>query len=270
VVIDVAMTETAKLAHYVLPASSQFEKWEATFFNLEFPHNSFQLRAPIFEALAGTLSEPEIHSRLVRALGALRDEDLAELRAAAARVPDEGRWPFAEAFFRLTREQPRIAALAPVVLYETLGPTLPDGAAAAAALWGAAHLCAASYPESLRRAGFDGWGPEAGERLFEAILSSRSGVTFSVDEYEETWARLETKDKRIRLDVPEMLEELSSLEGEESVARDAQFPFVLAAGERRTSTANTIFRDPGWRKKDVSGALRLSPEDAARLGLSVD
>ena len=34
VVIDVAMTETARLAHYVLPAASQFEKWEATGFNL--------------------------------------------------------------------------------------------------------------------------------------------------------------------------------------------------------------------------------------------
>lgn len=33
VVIDVAMSETARLAHYVLPAQSQYEKWEATFFN---------------------------------------------------------------------------------------------------------------------------------------------------------------------------------------------------------------------------------------------
>ena len=38
------MTETARLAHYVLPAASQFEKPEATFFNFEFPHNGFQLR----------------------------------------------------------------------------------------------------------------------------------------------------------------------------------------------------------------------------------
>ncbi|MEO7736086.1 MAG: molybdopterin-dependent oxidoreductase [Kofleriaceae bacterium] len=35
VVIDVAMSETARLAHYVLPAASQFEKAEATFFNFE-------------------------------------------------------------------------------------------------------------------------------------------------------------------------------------------------------------------------------------------
>src|SRR5262245_36541919 len=33
VVIDVAMTETARLADYVLPAATQFEKAEATFFN---------------------------------------------------------------------------------------------------------------------------------------------------------------------------------------------------------------------------------------------
>ena len=39
VVIDVALTETARQADYVLPAASQFEKWECTFFNLEFPHN---------------------------------------------------------------------------------------------------------------------------------------------------------------------------------------------------------------------------------------
>ena len=53
VAIDVAMTESARHAHYVLPASSQYEKWEATFFSSEFPNNYFHLRAPIIEPLAG-------------------------------------------------------------------------------------------------------------------------------------------------------------------------------------------------------------------------
>ena len=48
VVVDVAMTETARQADYVLPATSQFEKAEATFFNLEFPRNGFHLRRPLF------------------------------------------------------------------------------------------------------------------------------------------------------------------------------------------------------------------------------
>ena len=70
VVIDVAMTETARLAHYVLPAATQYEKWEATFFNFEFPRNYFHLRRPLFDAPAGALPEAEIHARLVEALGA--------------------------------------------------------------------------------------------------------------------------------------------------------------------------------------------------------
>jgi anaerobic selenocysteine-containing dehydrogenase len=42
---------------------------------------------------------------------------------------------------------------------------------------------------------------------------------------------------------------------------------VLSAGERRAYTANDIFRNPEWRKRDADGALRLSVEDAEALGL---
>jgi anaerobic selenocysteine-containing dehydrogenase len=58
VVIDVAFTETARCADYVLPAASQYEKWECTYFNFEFPRNVFHLRAPLLEPLPGTLPEP--------------------------------------------------------------------------------------------------------------------------------------------------------------------------------------------------------------------
>src|SRR5581483_2885404 len=76
VVIDVAMTETARHADYVLPAATQYEKPEATFFTLEFPHNTFHLRHPLMAPLPGTLAEPEIYARLMRALGAVDDEEL--------------------------------------------------------------------------------------------------------------------------------------------------------------------------------------------------
>ncbi len=263
VAIDVALTETARHAHYVLPPPSQFEKWEATFFTLEFPENVFQLRAPLFDPLPGTLPEPEIHRRLVRAIGALRDDDLVPLHEAAA----QGRAAYAEAFLRFTSERSDLAGLVPVILYETLGPTLGRGNEATALLWGAAHTCALSYPDSVRRAGFAGEGPALGEALFDAILTRRSGVTFTVDEYEETWRRLATPDGRVNLTIPELLPELAALPDEQPV-RDREFPFVLTAGERRSSTANTIFRDPAWRKKDGAGALRISPRDAESLGVA--
>lgn len=257
VVIDIAMTETARLADYVLPGASQFEKWEATFFTLEFPDNVFYLRRPILEPLAGTLPEPEIHRRLVRALGAYDDDDLVELHTAA----EQGRAAYADAFLRVMSERPHLARLAPVLLYETLGPVLPEGEAATAAAWGLAQTCFLSYPESVKRAGF-----ADGDALFDAIMSSPTAVTFTVDDYDETWRRIDTPDGRINLAIDELLPELIGLR-DESDGDTAGFPFVLSAGERRSSTANTIYRDPSWRKKDTDGALRISPGDAARLGV---
>ncbi len=257
VVIDVAMTETARHAHYVLPAASQYEKWEAAFFTLEFPHNAFQLRPPVMEPLEGTLPEPEIHRRLARALGAYSDADLAPLREALA----FGRDGLAMALMSLIAERPKMADLAPLMLYETLGPTLGEGREAAAAVWALALTCFMAYPESVTRAGY-----ESGDALFEAILAHPEGVTFTVDPYEETFKRIETPDGRVNLVVPELLAELDALPAS-GPPRDVEFPFVLSAGERRTSTANTIFRDPAWRTRDVVGALRVSPEDAASLGL---
>ncbi|PYM11378.1 MAG: hypothetical protein DMD81_27080 [Candidatus Rokuibacteriota bacterium] len=156
--------------------------------------------------------------------------------------------------------------MAPVVLYRTLGQTLPNGAAAAAALWPVAHRCATMSPDSVRRAGF-GEGFEAGEHLFDAIVDSPSGVVFSVDDYDETWRRIQTDDGHVKLGIPELLGELDALRDEVPPGDDPAWPFLLSAGERRSFTANTIMRDPGWRKIDADIALRVSPSDAARIGI---
>ena len=260
VVIDVALTETGRLADYVLPASSQFEKWEATFFTLEFPRNAFHLRRPVVEPLPGTLAEPEIHRRLVHALGAL-DAD-ADAVAVLADAADRGRAAYLDAFLGVMGDRPHLNPFVPVILYETLGPTLGPGRETTAVVWGLVQTCALTYPESVRRAGY-----ADGDALFDAIVSNPSGVVFTVDEADETWRRMDTPDGRVRLVVPELLDELRKMHDEPAPAPDPDFPIVLSAGERRSSTANTIYRDPGWRKKDPQGALRVSPADADALGL---
>jgi anaerobic selenocysteine-containing dehydrogenase len=258
VVVDVAMTETARLAHYVLPAASQFEKPEATFFNLEFPRNAFQLRQPLLEPLDGTLPEPEIWARLVRALGVVGDADLRPLHEAAQR----GRQAYTEAFLAAVATNPTVAKLIPYVLYQTLGPTLPHGLSGAAALWGLAQKTALNYPDAVRRAGH-----ADGNALFDAILDSPSGVTFTVHNYEDDFALISHADHKIALEVPEMLDELRALAATPPQLTTPEFPIVLSVGERRAYTANDIFRDPSWRKRDVDGALRVSVEDAQALGL---
>ena len=260
VVIDVAMTETARLAHYVLPAASQFEKPEATFFNLEFPHNDFHLRHPLFDPLPGTLPEPEIWARLVREIGFVSDDDLRPLREAAR----ESRDAYTQAFFAELATNPALGKVLPYVLYETLGPTLPEGLAGAAALWGLAQKTALTYPEAVRRAGH-----ADGNALFDAILASPSGVTFTAHEYGDDFALIANgADGKIALRIPELLDDIRALQDANPGLTTAEFPIVLSAGERRAFTANDIFRDPSWRKRDADGALRVSAADAQALGLA--
>jgi anaerobic selenocysteine-containing dehydrogenase len=266
VVLDVAFTETARQADYVLPVPTQFEKFEATFFNFEFPHNVFHLRRPVVQAPDGPLPEPEIHARLAEAAGALPPARIVPLRDAALRSRAE----FAAAFFEATAADPTLGALAPLVLYRTLGPALDvehgTGAASAALLWGASHRCALSNPDGVRRAGY-GVGLEAGERLFDAVMSHPSGVVITDDEYDVAWQRIGTPDGAIQLVIPELLAEFAALSTATAPGDDPEWPFLLSAGERRAFTANTIIRDPAWRKRDRGGALRVGSADAERLGL---
>jgi len=259
VVIDVAMTETARAADYVLPVPTQYEKHEATFFNFDFPHNLFHLRHPVLPAPAGLMAEPEIHARLCELSGAVGEADYLPLREALA----QGRESYANAILSALGD-PRLARLVPVLLYRTLGPTLPEGAAGAALLWGACLTCAVENPAGVARAGY-GEGLMAGDRMFEAILAGRHGVVITDDEYDASWERI--GGRRIQLDIPELLAVVNALTADGGVQTDPDFPFVLAAGERRAFTANTIIRDPSWRRRDPAGALRLCESDASALSV---
>lgn len=261
--IDVAMSESAQVADYVLPAASQFEKAEATFFNFEFPRNYFQLRPRLYPPPDGPLPEAEIHARLCEAFGALTEDDYAPLRKAAAL----GLQTYAETFLARVMGDARLSGLAAVLLYRTLGPALAPDVREGAVLFGLAFQFALQHGDSLSRAGFSGTPAEAALGLFEAIVSTPSGIVLAVDEWEQVLSRVSTPSGKLELGLDDMLEEVQKLASQPAEA-NARFPFVLSAGERRSFTANTIIRDPAWRQKDGDGALRMSPADACTLGIA--
>ncbi len=232
VTIDVAMTETARHSHYVLPAASQYEKYESTFFNFGFPANHYHLRAPLFEPLPGTLTECEIYERIVTAMG-----------EKPMRPLDEKKFP----------DLDRPARLA-------LGP-----------LYMMTRRFASANEKAVRAAGHaEGEHATLGDALFAAILAGP--VTTTVREYAENFGPrwLSHEDGKFHLAVEPMLAEFRALEAERLSAQaegEGEYPMVLMAGERRSFSANTIFRDPSWRKSDVEGTLHIHPEDAERYGL---
>lgn len=271
VVVDVAMTETAQAAQYVLPARTQFEKIEATFFNLEFPENFFHLRHPINPPLENTLDEPEIIHRIVTAMGEVPKSFpiLSSVAKLDRRFPKLKLLPAAlgaAVYFK-----PKWKKYQLLILKETLGKALPYSYAKAAAfVWVAAHLFVKKYEKQVRRLGYEEKGYALAEKLFDKILNSKSGTLISKHTYEESWELIRHKDKKIYLEIPEMLQWLDDLpnKAQEYVKRERKYPFNLQAGERRSYNANALFRNPEWRKKDVEGALKIHPTDAEKYDIA--
>jgi anaerobic selenocysteine-containing dehydrogenase len=263
VTIDVAFTETAALCDYVLPAASQYEKAEYVLFTLEWPTNYFHLRAPVFEPLAGSLPEPEIYRRLFEKMELLPEQALIDELTELAKT-DRG--ALLHRAFEVFGERPELVAIAPMLLYLTLGQTLPEGLAGAAPLWVSCQRLVGSYSLQVQRAiGSTLTGVELANQLFDAIVASPTALAFTTHTYDEVWQLVKHGDSRVHLDVPELLAWIGRLDPILDQP-DPQFPYVLVAGQRRGGNANQILRDPKWRKADFDGALGIHSSNLADLG----
>ena len=132
-------------------------------------------------------------------------------------------------------------------------------------LWGAAHRCAHAVPRRrcagpASRARASSWARRCSTRSSPA----RPGVVFTVDDYDGRWRRVAHRRRPRPPRDPRAARRARRARRRAPRRPTAEFPFVLSAGERRSFTANTIFRDPTWRKRDAGGALRVSPADAER------
>jgi anaerobic selenocysteine-containing dehydrogenase len=267
VVIDPAMTETARLADYVLPVPTGYEKWETASFPRGAPEIFVQVRPPVLSPRIDALTEPEIYVRLAEAMNLFGTppDQLFELAANAA--TPEGAMAYLMTAQSLGSQGENQLLF---WTYRTMAKHLP--AAALAAMWLISHVNGMFRPESVVRAlgpEWEGKSPfELGTEVFRRILAHPEGVEIARQRMETNLVdHLGFADKKIRL-VPEPMvpEVRRAIATEPSV--DAAFPFVMAAGLRTRWTANTIQRDPAWRKgKGPHCALNLSPVDATSLGV---
>lgn len=274
VVIEPAMTETAQDADYVLPAPVGYEKWEIAGFPKGYPEVYVQLRPPVVPPPGEALPEPEIYARLAEAMD-LFGAPPAELFALApqALAPDG-----AAAFFLAAQQAAAERAgegrdASNQILfwaYRTLGPLLP--APSLVAVFLQSGLNAMMRSEGVLRTFGAEWrdkGPfEVALEIYRRILAHPEGVEIArADETRNFEDHVGHEDGRAHLAPEPMLKEIDRALATPPV-RDPEFPFVLAAGLRTRWTANTIQRDPAWRKgRGPHCALNLSPADAERLGV---
>jgi anaerobic selenocysteine-containing dehydrogenase len=234
VVIEPAMTEAARLAHYVLPAKTGYEKYEASLFPKGFPEIYFHLRHPVCKGPELAKQECEILSMILEKAG----------------IDASGLLPFA------LMKQAQQAGDEPAVL---------------SLIRGVCMMFAARHRDALKENGIiTGEGDDASE-LFQAILDHPEGVRLCDTIDENNLDSLKTDDGKIHLVVPMVLDMLRELVVPEEVdnADHEDFPFVLQTGERTNYTANTIQRDNSWRAlKLPTNYVRINKQDAESLQIS--
>ena len=274
VVIDPAFSETAQVAHYVLPTPVGYEKWETHGIPNPYPHIGSKLRPPVVRGPDEALPEPEIYFRLIREMKRIGPPPGVLKTLAAKARGGLG----AMGYFGLLGPLAAIrgggvdAILSRMAfwMYESLGPTLPSPSISM--IWFYCHTFALTrrglvtrmYPETRRMLN-----PfKVGAFLFDKILAHPEGVwTGMVDTSRDFENNCHYPDKKARVMPPEMVGEIKrALANDLNV--DAAYPYILQGGMRTPWEANTLLRTNDWRKgKGPFCPVLISPEDAAKIGV---
>ena len=262
VTAEIAMTETAALSHYVLPSRSGYESWDGTFFPITYPGIFFQMRRPIIEPEGEPLELGEIHLRIADKIGLIPPIPDSLYQAA-----EQSHAAFANALMEYAMTEPKALKSMPFVLGKTLGKAM--GSVHLAALWGMLQVAPKSFHEDAARAGFKP-GATLGEEIFQQIMDRPEGIWVGKVDPENNLASIKTDDGKICLHIPELLDELKSVDAvreEAALVMPRQYPLILMAGRHISTNANTLMRDPAWNEGKRVCTVAMHPADAEALKL---
>jgi anaerobic selenocysteine-containing dehydrogenase len=257
------MSETARLAHYVLPCRTFYESWDVTFFPWTYPEVFFQLRRPIVDPPSNCLEASQIFTRLAAEMG-LIPEIPKDLHVAA----EADRLTFGLELMAYASETPDAMPRMPFVLAKTLGRVW--NSAAKAGLWGVLMTAPKAFQKNAARAGFEP-GPDQGDRIFQRLLDRPEGIWIGKADVDTSMAGIKTSSGKIEVFIPELEKRVLALTPEIE-ARDlempAAFPLILNAGRHMKYNINTMMRNPEWNRGKRACTIAISPADAKTLGLA--
>jgi anaerobic selenocysteine-containing dehydrogenase len=262
VTVEISMSETARLSHYVLPAKSAFEKWDTTFFSITFPEVFFQVRHPCCESLGTSLEEGEIFTRLAENLDIMPQIPDTLIQAALG-----SRQAFAMELLQFMNQNKEAARMLPFVVNRTLGKSLDS--AHLAAIWGLLMMYPQHAPKELAAAGYE-VNPLLGDALFDELMAHPEGILIGKLDPQSNLKRLKTSDGKIHLHIAELAGWVQEIEAdaEGRALENSDFPFILVAGRHFPFTANTIMRDPAWNDYKQACTALMHEADAQAQGLT--
>jgi anaerobic selenocysteine-containing dehydrogenase len=263
VAADIVMSETASVAHYVLPCKTAFESWEGT------PGDGFsevyaRMRAPVVEAEGEQKENAEIFTLMAEAMGLI--PQLPESLYEAARLDNLNE--YRQKLMDYMSANPESVKVLDFIVAKTLGSAI--GSAHLASIFPMFMQMPKAREEEAVRAGFPG-GPDQGLAVYQAIMSHPEGVVVAIRDPEENIKTLPTENGRIRLHNPEVddwIRKITPVDEEEQLKFEERFPLILIAGRHMDMNANTMMRNPAWNEGRRACTLAMNPTDAEKLGLA--
>jgi anaerobic selenocysteine-containing dehydrogenase len=257
VVNDLVMSETAMLAHYVLPCRSFYEAWDTTFFSWNYPGVYCQLRRPIVDSPTQCLEAAQIHTLLADELGII-PKIPDEIQQAA----ESDRLTFGAKLMQWAATEPKVRPSMPFVLAKTLGRVWDS--AAKAGLWGILMTAPETFRKNAVRCGFEP-GIDQGDRIFQALLDNPQGLWIGQADADNPMDSIKTLSGKIEIYIPELEDRAKAMDAD-SEARELQlpeeFPLILNAGRHMKYNANTLMRNPDWNQGKRACTVAVSPKDA--------
>jgi len=263
VVSEIVMSETAALAHYVLPSKSAYESWDGT------PGGGFskvygRMRPPVVEAEGEQKEGGEIFTLLADAIGLIPELPESLYQAARSGHTSEYR----DALVDYVQGNPESSRVLQFITAKTLGNVI--GSAHLAGLFTMFTQMPKARQEEAAEAGFAA-GPDQGLEIYKAIIEHPEGVLVGIRDAEKNLEQLPTKSGRIQLytqEVDDWIREINPADEEERLKPDENFPLILMAGRHMDMNANTGMRDPAWNEGRRACTLAMHPADAEELGLA--
>lgn len=262
VVNDIVMSETARLADYVLPCRSYYESWDTTFFPWTYPEVYTQLRSPLVPPPGECLEASQIHTLLADRLGLIPDIPDSLYEAAKS-----DRLTFGGELMNWAAKEPRAFKAMAFVLAKTLGKEWDS--AAKAALWGMLMTAPEAFKQNGARAGFEA-DIFQGDKIFQALIDTPQGLWVGKANTDNPMDSIKTESGKIEIYIPELAEKaqgLSPKEEAKGLEMPDDFPLILNAGRHSRFTMNTLMRNPDWNKGKRDCTIALNPSDASELGL---
>jgi anaerobic selenocysteine-containing dehydrogenase len=262
VVNDMVMSESARLAHYVLPCRTFYESWDGTFFPWTFPKVFFQMRRPIVSSPQKCLEASQISTLIADGLGLIPDIPEELFKAAKG-----DRLTFGAKLMAWAATEPKSLAAMPFILAKTLGKEWDS--AALAALWGVLMTAPPAFRKNAVRSGFKP-GLDQGDKIFQALLDKPEGLWVGEVDPDENFKAIKTPSGKIEVYVPELEADTKNLNAQ-SEANDLklpdEYPLILNAGRHMKYNINTLMRNPEWNDGKRACTVSMNPADAQSLGL---